>query len=216
MADKKLQTVDSIILAGVKERMTKQFRCPVAYVTGPDKLRELQITLGNKTPVYPYLFLTIQNRAHGTDTYSSHRLARYGVPVQISTDERQMEYARIIPTNFEIEVTFITNKYDGNATATDWFSNRWLFSRRNGFLQFRVSYGLTELDIATIMNETVTVPMRESPTDQESVYQVTTNMMVKGYVSEPVLGKRQRILEVDAKVAAVSQGTQAPQYFPFT
>jgi len=214
----KIQPVDDLVRAGFQQKLIEQFRCPVTWTTSPDKLAALKTMLGNEQPVYPYMFLTIQNTSPNIDSYMSHRLARYGIPVAISDDRKQQFYVQLHPQNFEVEVTFITNKYSGDLEAVEGFVRRWMFSRRNGYLQYRINYGQTTLDIASQLTETLSIPQRENPAEQESVYQVVATATIKGYIGEAVLLARQRILEVeiDTKVAsATGLGSADVQFFPF-
>jgi hypothetical protein len=214
-----IQPVDALVRAGFAQKMTEQFRAQTSWTTSPDKLAALKALRGNTPVEYPYIFLTQQSLSPNHEGYVSHRLARYGVPVMVSDDEKVMHYARIIPQNFEIEVTFITNAYDGNGLNTvDGFARRWHFALRNGFMHYRVNYGLTAVDITAMLNDTLSLPSRENPAETESVYQVVANATIKGYISEPELGSRQRVLEVeaDARVATqLPQATGATQFFPF-
>lgn len=209
----KVQPVDDLVRAGFQQKMIEQFRCPATWTTSPDKLAVLKTMLGNEQPSYPYVFMTVQSMAPNTDWYSSHRLARYGVPVMMSDDQRQQFYARLFPQNFELEITFVTNKFSGDLEAVEGFARRWQMARRNGYLQYRINYGQTALDIAVVLNDTISVPTRENPAEQESVYQVVANATIKGYISEAVLGSRQRVLQVET-TTKVAAGVGA-QFFPF-
>jgi len=191
-----LQPVEAFVREGFANKVKEQFRAPAIFVSSPDKLRNLQVLLGNRPPEYPYIFMVQQSKAANPDGYASNRLARQGVPVRLSTDGHQYDMVRVIPTNFDIELTFITNKYDGGLDSVDGFSTRWLFNRRNGASLFTVNYGLANFPVSYTISDSITVPQRESPTDQESVYQVVGNILLHGWVSEPVLGTRGRVNQI--------------------
>lgn len=214
-----IQPVDALIRGGFAQKMTEQFRSPTIWTTSPDKLAALKAMLKNEQPQYPYMFLVEQSISPNHDSYASHRLARYGVPVLYSDDKREVYYARLIPQNFEIEVTFITDRFDGDLASVDGFARRWQFALRNGFLHYRLNYGLTAMDITVMLNDTLSIPSRDNPAESESIYQVVANATIKGYISEADLGVRQRVLEVeaDARVASSLQQAQegATQFFPF-
>ena len=216
MALKPLEPVDSFVRQGFASQLSKQFRCPAIYTTSPDKLRNLQTFLGNKQPEYPYIFLSIQSLGPNTDSYVTNRLARQGLQVTISTDNNQYQLVRLIPTNFEIEVTFITNKYSGHdLDCVEGFVRRWLFSRRNGSMLFNVDYGNTQLSISYTLSDSVPIAPRDTPTDQESVYQVVANATVHGFISEPELGTRGRINQIQLADAHPTVGVTGSQFFPF-
>lgn len=209
----RIKPIDDFVRQGFAEKMQQQFRAQTIYTTSPDALAQLKAQLGNQQPQYPYIFLYIQSVSPNTDSYATHRLARFGVPVQINEDGKQTQNARVLPVNFEIEVTYVTNRYDGiNPEAVNSFVRRWLFTRRNGSLNFTVDYGLHKFQVSYTATDSLQIPKRENPAEQESVYQVVANITVHGYVSEPTLTSRGRITQVVLADAPVVPGAQ---FFPF-
>jgi len=178
-------------------------------------LRNLQVYLGNKTPEYPYIFLRAPTIAASSESYNSRRLAAEGVPVRISTDGNQFELVRVIPTNMEFEVTFITNQYSGDLKSAEGFIRRWLMVRRNGALAFTVNYGMTDFPVSYAIEPALTLPSRDSPTDQEAVYPVVAAITVHGYVSEPVLGNRGRVNQVVLSDSVPTLNLPNEQFFAF-
>lgn len=216
MTQVQLEPIDKLIKEGFAQQIKRQFRAPAIYVSSPDKLRTLQQLQGNNPVEYPYIFLNIGSWSAATDRYNSNRLARQGVPVTISSDGLQFQTVRVIPVNLEIEVTFITNQYSGIEPSTvDGFIRRWFFVRRNGSVNFTVNYGLTNFPVAYTVTESLSIPPRESPTDQESVYQVVGTLTLQGYVSEPVLGTRGRVNQIILSNAVPTLGLSGEQFFPF-
>ena len=213
----KLQPIDNFIREGFASQIKKQFRCPTIFVSSPDKLRNLQTLLGNKQPEYPYIFLAVQSMAPNPDSYLNVGLLRQGLPVRINTDNQQVQMVRLVPTNFEVEVTYITNKYSGQELdSVEGYVRRWLFSRRNGALQFNVDYGMTRLSISYSLTDSVPIQPRDNPTDSESIYQVVTNATIHGYVSEPELGTRGIINQIQlTDVHPTDGGVSGSQFFPF-
>lgn len=189
-----IQPVDSFIREGVARKLTEQFRAPAIFVSAPDALKNLKLMLGNKQPEYPYIFLRQQSVAPNPDSYNAHRLVREGVPVQFS--KNQFSMARILPVNFMVELTFITNKQSGDLDSVEGFTRRYLFMRRNGAMSFTVGYGMTSLPITYTLDESVTTSPRENPADAESIYTLVTNLTIHGYISEPSLGTRGRIQDI--------------------
>lgn len=197
MTAMKISPIDDYIKEGFSQQMIEQFRCPAIFVSSPDKLRNLQTLLGNSQPSYPYIFLFVQSVGPNINSYATNRFARQGIRVALNTDNNQFQMARLIPVVFEIEVSFITDKMASDEVdSVNGFIRRWLFARRNGSLQFNVNYGLTSVSISYTLSDTVPIQPRESPTDQESFYTVVTTASVQGYVSEPELGTRGRINQI--------------------
>lgn len=214
--DPSLQPVDHYVFTGLERKIAQQFRCPAIFVTSPDQTRQLNLVQGKQLE-YPYIFMTVQTWSAASDRYTANRLARQGLPVAINTGGNQFSTVRVIPANFEIEVTFTTNKSsvsDASLTGVSGFTRRWLFLRRNGALNFVVNYGMTDFPITCKLSESVTTPKRDSPTEQESVYQVTTTLTLEGFTSEPVTGRRGRIQDIvlSEEVPPIPTGAT---YFPF-
>jgi hypothetical protein len=210
----KIPPIDNFIREGFALQMKKQFRCPAIFVSSIDKLRTLQMHLGGETPSYPYIFMAIQSTSPNNDSFMSGRLARQGVPVSLNTDNNQFQMVRLLPANFEIEILYITNKYSSVDTdSVEGYVRRWLFARRNGSLGFTVDYGLTQLGITYNLVESVPLPPRENPADQESIYQITTTATVHGFISEPELGSRGRINQI--VLTDPGQLAEGSKFFPF-
>lgn len=211
---KTIDPVEKFIRAGLSKKMTEQFRAPAIFVTSKDMVANLKAHLGNKQPTYPYLFLFISSVSADTDSYVTHRMARFGIPVLVNDDNKQLSMVKLAPTRFEIEATFVTNKYEGlDVDSVDGIVRRWMFCRRNGDLNFKINYGLSDLAISFQMNDSLTIPQRESPADAEPTYQIVANLTLKGYVSEPAVQTRGRINEIVLGDAPPLQPGQ--QFFPF-
>lgn len=210
-----IHPVDTLIKEGFAQQVKRQFRAPSHFTSSPDKLRQLQVLLKNATPSYPYIFLNVQSWAAAQDRYVTNRLCRQGVPVAVNSNGNQVQLARLVPTNFEIEVTFITNKYSGGADSVEGFARRWLFVRRNGAVNFTINYGLTDIPVTYTVSESIPLPPRESPVEQEAVYQVVGTITLQGFISEPALGVRGRISEIVLSEAIPTTGKPGEKFFPF-
>lgn len=193
----KIPPIDNFIREGFTKQIHKQFRCPAIFVSSIDKLRNLQTLQGNSPPKYPHIFMAIQNVTHNVESYMTHKISRQGIPVTVSDDNRQFSMARLMPVKFEVEITYITNKFSGeDLDSVEGFTRRWLFARRIGSMNFNVDYGMTSVSISYALGDTVPIQPRENPADQESVYSVVTSATIYGYLSEPELGARGRIQNI--------------------
>lgn len=216
MEQTQLEPIDKLIKEGLAQQLKRQFRAPAIFVSSTDKLRTLQQLQANGPVEYPFLFLNIGSWIAPQDRYNTNRLARQGLPVSISSDGKQYHTVRVVPMNLEIEVTFVTNQYSSVfLSSVDGFVRRWFFIRRNGAVNFTVNYGLTDFPIAYTIAESLAIPSRESPTDQEAIYQVVGTMTVQGFVSEPVLGTRGRIDQIILSNEVPTLGLATEQFFPF-
>ena len=90
------------------------------------------------------------------------------------------------------------------------------FCTRSGFdgaLNFNVDYGLSRMTVTSTVTDSLAVPKRENPADQESVYQVVSNITIHGYISEPALMTRGRINQI--VLADAPAPGPGEQFFPF-
>ena len=214
--DIELQPVDQFVREGFSSQLSKQFRSPAVFTSSPDKARNLQTVLGGNPVTYPYMFLYVTSIAVNPDAFPNMQLARQGLPVRINTDNQQAQLVRLIPTNFEVEVTYVTNKYSGTQLGSvEAYLRRWLFARRNGSLHFNIDYGMTRLSISSTLSDSVTIPQRENPTDAESVYQIVSTATVHGYVSEPMLATRGIVNQIQLTDVHPTAGISGAQFFPF-
>lgn len=179
-----IEPIDSFIQAGFQKQLEKHFSCSCVYTTASDKTRTLsQIIKDN--PVYPYIFIVIQNLSQNLDSYPSAVLSREGIPVRVSTSQNQALTVTVLPTKFDLELTYISNKHNGLDTKSVMgFARKWLMLRRLGQLSFNVNFGMQVLPVHCILGQDVPIQPRENATDGESVYQVVVTASINGYISE--------------------------------
>lgn len=188
--------VEELVLNGILKRFTEVFQCRAIITTTTDRTRSLERFLSGSKVEYPYAFLTIQSLAHNKESYQSTTLSRRGLPVAYGNG--QQFTARLLPTNFSIEVEFHTNKYSGLEVQTVMgFARRWLFAYKCGYLKFDVTYGQLEFRIGVTLDDTVPTPPLENKVETETAYKITANLVVHGWTSEPVLGSQGVIDTID-------------------
>jgi hypothetical protein len=192
--------VETLVFDGLSKRFAEVFQCRVALTTTQDKTRTIQRFFEGREVEYPYAFLTVQSIAHNKESYTSPTLSRRGVP--IVTNDGQAFTARLLPTNFTIEVEFHTNKYRGIEPSTVLsYARRWLFAYKCGYLKFNVQYGRLALRIGMTMDDTVPTPPLENKLETEAVYKIVSSIVVHGWSSEPVLGSQGIIQTIDLQTA---------------
>ena len=211
-----LQPIDDFVLKGFQARFQQQFGCEVIYVTtNEEAVVALRAKEGNPL-TYPYAFLRIQSTGPNTESYTTNYLARKGLIALVEDNNLVAHRVRLIPTLFELEVKYVTNKFksteQGSVLA---FIRRWLFARRNGALQFNVRYGLLSLGIQVMLSDSVPFTPRENAPDNETAYQVVTNATIKGYISEPELGTVGIVNQVALQEVLDAKGLSGGQFFPF-
>lgn len=211
-----IKPIEDFVFEGLAKRMQQVFGCQCVYTTANDKTKVLARMFEGRAVTYPYIFLTLQSVAPNTESYVNHMLMRRGLPTVIN--DGFMHTVRVIPTNFEIEVEFVTNQFQGqdqgNVLA---FAKRWMFARRCGYLKFTVNYGALELKIAMTLNDNVPTPPLENKVESETAYKVTTSMVVHGFVSESDLGTQGIVQSVEVNGAIMNTDGSLPgsQFTPF-
>lgn len=207
-----IKPIESFVFDGILKRFTEVFQCRAAFTTTNDRTRTLERFFSGNQVEYPYAFLTLQSVAHNKESYQSPTLTRRGVRIAMS--DSQIMTARVLPTNFNIEVEFHTNKFNGIEPQTViGFARRWLFAYKCGYLKFNIQYGQLETRIGVTLDESVPTPPLENKVEAEAVYKITGNIVVHGYTSEPILGSQGRVSEVDLQMAFGS--AQGYDFVPF-
>jgi hypothetical protein len=207
-----IKPIESFVFDGILKRFTEVFQCRAAITTTNDKTRTLERFFSGNQVEYPYAFLTVQSVAHNKDSYQNTMLTRRGV--RISTSENQIMAARILPTNFSMEVEFHTNKFSGIEPQTVMgYARRWLFAYKCGYLKFNIQYGQLETRIGVTLDESVSTPPLENRVENEAVYKITSNLVVHGYTSEPILGSQGRVSDIDLQMLFGS--AQGYDFVPF-
>jgi hypothetical protein len=190
-----IQPLDYFVLAGFQQRFQQTFggvKC--AYVNANDKARIIQRVFGEgETLTYPYAYLVVKRQGINEHSYNPGYLSRRGIVVNIS-DKNTYQTVRILPVDFDIECTYVTNEFrsvgQGSALA---FVRRWLMARRNGYLKFSVDYGTNQFGIGVDMDENIPIPIRENITEAETSLEIVCNCVIHGYISEPILGEKGRV-----------------------
>jgi len=219
MSDPSVQPLDMFVMEGFAQRFQQVFGCAkCAFINQNDKTKVLDALFGQgKTLTYPYAYFVIQTTSVNNESYNPHQWVRRGIRIGVRSDDT-IQMARIQPTNFDIEVTYVTNKFDsieqGSVRA---FVRRWLLARRAGYLKFSVDYGLKQFGIGLTLAESINIPQRENIVEQETKYEITVLATIHGYISEPYtakMGKTNQI-NVNAQIGGVNSQIVSSQFFAF-
>lgn len=208
--------IEQFVRDGILRRLQQTFGVQAIFTTANDKTKTLARLREGSNVNYPYLFLTINSFARNPESYATNRLARKGVMTVVG--EGQGLTVRLMPANFEAEVEFITNKYEGTEQGTvSSFARRWLFASRCGYLKFNIMYGRLNLPISVTMSESVSIPPLENKVEQETAYKLNPTMTIHGWISEPAMGTEGIVtdLVVDEVFANSDGSVPSHQFIPF-
>lgn len=212
-----LKPIDDFVFQGFQQRFKQQFDCPAYLVTTNEQATIAQIAKGGEPLTYPYAFITPGTSGPNTESYVANRLARHGLVAVVEDNQLVGHRVRLMPTNFDVEVKYVTNEYQstkqGSVTA---FQRRWLFARRTGSLQYNIRYGRISVGIQVTLSDSVPFTPRENAPDSETAYQVVTSATIHGYISEPVTGTVGIVQQVALQELLEAEGLSGGQFFPFT
>jgi hypothetical protein len=214
-----IQPIDHFVLAAFQERFQQVFGCvKCAFINQNDKTKVLERLFGQGNPLsYPFAYFVIQSVGANNESYNPHYLMRRGWVVDVP-DSDQYVTVRVLPTNFELEVTYVTDKFDsveqGSVLA---FARRWLLARRGGYLKSSIGYGQKQFGISVTVPESLNIPQLGNITETETKYEVTTNLTIHGYISEPTVGQKGRVntINVTGQVSGVNGTVVSTQFFAF-
>jgi len=196
--DTSLVPVEKFVLDGLASRCQQTFDCPVAYGNAADKMKILEKLFGGRKVEYPFIFINVQRLGRNQESYATNRMARTGMYCLVEDDSRVTHRVRLLPSNFEVEIVYVTNQISGTSQKSGLeFQRRWLFASRNGWLKFNINYGQLKLRIGATLGESVDTPQLENKTEQETKYEFIGTATVHGYVSEPMLGQSGIVQRVD-------------------
>ncbi len=211
-----IKPIEDFVFEGLTKRFQQVFGCVCIVTTANDKTQALARLFEGKPVQYPYMFIVPQTLGVNAEGYTTNQMARRGLVV--TTNEGQSQTVRMMPANFEFEIEYVTNKYQGLEQGSVLaFARRWLFSRRCGYLKFNIKYGRLALWIASTLAETVTLPQLENKVETESSYKATANLTVHGYISEPELGSQGVVndLRVNEVVVDSNGAVTGSEFFAF-
>lgn len=216
MDRKTIQPIENGLLSGIVSRCQETFQCLAVYGNTKDRIRVVERMRSGKKVEYPYLYLRIASVNENPEGFKSHLLSRYGLIAYVEDAENVAQRVRLIPTNFVIEATYVTNAFnDTDQKSVLEFSRRWMFARRNGYLKFNIKYGnMLNIRIGVTMDESVSIPDMENKTETASEVEVTAQFTMHGYVSEPYLNPVGIIQKVDIS-QQITTNPNAIEFWPF-
>jgi len=206
----KIDPVESYVFDGLVNQCSKVFGCPTVIGNSQDKVRILK-KLTSDNVSYPYIFINDQRVGYNAASYSSNRLSRSGVLCLVNDDTGAIHQVRLVPTNFDLEIQFITNSSDSRKVGS-WkdFQKRWLFAYRAGHLKFNINYGNLELRIGCTLSESLDSPALENKTEQQAHYECNASITVHGFVSDPQLKHVGVVKKIDMQEVLGTNATFVP------
>ena len=187
--------VDAFVNSGLQQRFLSVFNTKTVWTTSTDKVKAVDKLFpeGKERISYPYAFLIPSSWTKSRERASLRSTSMRGTRVSVATNNRTTLKVRIMPIDFSVTVEWTSNSFEDLQDI----ARRWLFIQERGSLNFQIEYGQTAFDISTVPDDTVTFPMREADPDNVQEYLMTTNLLVRGWISEPEAIEEQVIEQLE-------------------
>jgi hypothetical protein len=216
--DTSIEPIDYLVLNGFQQRFQQVFgavKC--AYINANDKTKILQRLFGDEPLSYPYATFEVRRVEENDTSYNPHRFLRRGLVLDVASDT-EIRTVRVLPTNFEIDIEYTTNKFQsidqGSVMA---FCRRWLLARRLGYLKTSINYGRHQFGIGVTLDPGIDTPSRENVVENETSYRIQCKAVIHGYTSEPALSHQGKVTQfnVNGQVGGVKGQIVSTQFFAF-
>ena len=183
---KQIRPVEDYVLKGIQERFSEVFGCMSIMIAAEDKAVALKAAFEGRTPEVPYAFLKHTSFATNTNGYNRRSLARHGL---IAVKHEGITHKiKLLPTVYDIEVEYVTDRFIGYKNSVLAFSRRWISVLHQNHLRFGFGYGNLQFNVSDItMQESVPITPRSNPVENVTQYSVITSFQVKSFMSEPML-----------------------------
>lgn len=199
---KKVPLVEELMLQGFCQRYQQQFGSDLIIAQSADQVQQLQVRASGSNLSYPFAYAKVNTASSPeSDHYASRYLTRHGLTVQTGTENNTAFNIRLLPCQYDLEVTYETNRSRGDDSVL-FYTKRWLFAARTGALKFSINFGQVNLRIGVTLDLSVSIPSdRPSPGEAETAYKIVTNCSIKGYMSEAQL--RREAGHTNVEIAAL-------------
>ena len=178
-----LKPIENFIFNGITNKLHQVFGCYVQFSNSENKMQEMLKIRKEKGIKFPYLFVSLSETSFTQDYYNSNYLSRHGIVVRVADSGNALAKVKMMPCTFSFRTEFFTDKNDASVGSVLWFTKRWMFARRLGYLKFNIKYGKT-FSCPVILDESLSQPTKPQESDTMACYQVEGNFTVNGFVSE--------------------------------
>ena len=178
--------IENFIFNGITNKLHQIFDCYVQFSNSENRMQEMLKIRKEKGIKFPYLFVSLSDTSFSQNYYNSNYLSRHGMVVKVAESGNALAKVKLLPCTFTFKVEYFTDKNDAGVGSALWFTKRWMFARRLGYLKFNIKYGQT-YTCPVILDESLTQPMKPQESDALACYQIEGNFTVHGFVSESQL-----------------------------
>lgn len=178
--------IENFIFNGITNKLHQVFGCYVQFSNSENKVQEMLKIRKEKGIKFPYLFVSLSDTSFTQDYYNSNYLSRHGMTVKVADSGNALAKVKLLPCTFTFKVEYFTDRNDASVGSALWFTKRWMFARRLGYLKFNIKYGQT-YSCPVLLDESLSQPTKPQESDAMACYQIDGNFTVNGFVSEAQL-----------------------------
>ena len=177
-----LQPIEGFLYAGFQERFFEKFQqVPCTWSSSTDEAKVIDALFKDGLKKYPYALFSVDSFNLATDRGSRKHGSFYGGLVMTGTNNKHAYKVNFIPVDFQCSFAYVTN----NFIEVQSFANTWMFATSLGWLNFSVTYGMTNFDIKVLSGETLSIPKREADLSNVQEYRVQGEFRMLGFMSMP-------------------------------
>jgi hypothetical protein len=188
--DNSQNPIEALINSGLAKHFYRVFGVPLLFYNGPDVKTVAAERLKKKgLPSYPYAIARTAGYVRSQNGYKPNTLLRRGLYGGLSQDHKLTYQLNMIPVTTTFEIVMYVQDFP---TVRKW-GKQWLMSSTRNDLNFSITYGVADVDIRVQLDENVNVPPREGGATEVKEYQLQSNLMVQGYMSDPL--KRAQVVD---------------------
>jgi len=188
--DNSQNPIEALINSGLAKHFYRVFEVPLLFYNGADVKNVAAERLKKKgLPAYPYAVARTAGYVRTQNGYKPNTLLRRGLYGGLSQDSKLTYQLNMVPVTTTFEIIMYVQDFP---TVRKW-GKQWLMSGTRNDLNFSVTYGIADIDIRVQLDENVNVPPREGGATEVKEYQLQSNLMVQGYMSDPL--KRAQVVD---------------------
>lgn len=208
-----IEPIEQLTYAGLQRKLLEVFELRTAWQTSTTDRENALIGLfgrdsqsNSPLPVtYPYGLLTLETLEDDVDRGNLNYMRRRGFPVSVDNTGVRAMYVKAVPTQFTVRLEYVVN----DLRKLTQFIAAWTHARRGGWLNFNVKYGRTTFSVTCKSESSLSIPQREGNLTELKEFKLNLSLMLKSFISMPVLQEQQLAtrIELDAAVGSTSENT---------
>lgn len=178
-----MTSIEELCILGVASRLQSVFKLerPPLEVTASDHVVRAQYVAQMQQSTnlqFPLVFYMLSGFSEG-DTYATSAMRYSGWPT--ASDEDTGGLLDLIPAIFTFNIWYM----DDNKARMLAFCSKWMKASTRGDLNFEAIVDGSKISIQCKPTPNLSVPAKQAQTDSVQMYEFTSDLTVRGYISGP-------------------------------